>query len=522
MNKLGKAIFWMWLAVSLPLVANANNISIIGPNGETKVVPAKQYGPTLLDETLWSIAFKHAKAHDLNVYRTLAAIYEANPHAFLNNDINALEVGMILSIPNDEKISATAKINPAKIKAIKALKPSIKIPLEPSKSEQNLRAEVAALKAQLEEKQQQLEQLQQEHVANTEELQQQLQILEQQKYNLLTRVESSEALIEQAEAKALISDEKSKQLASRMADIQNELDSYALQAKKGGLWKNLLDNIVLVIALMMIIVIAIALLIWKKLQTQQPVQNLTVLPETDELTQESAQENEQQPDAEDAQLDTVVAEESTAEQSITPPEAKLDSDTLTDIENEKAVDAFSMEDTRSLDALWEEAMGIEEQVKQEDLTNDENHSESESESESAVDIELEQSDEYQPLAIDDLDDVEPVGIEDKEIDMSEQKDIQEFIDIEKLLDETKEVELEKDPYDEVNIDFSNIEQLIEKEPVVDVDSTENSINAKLDLAKAYIEIGDIDNAISLLEEVESMGSDEQKIEAQELRVSLNK
>jgi len=52
--------------------------------------------------------------------------------------------------------------------------------------------------------------------------------------------------------------------------------------------------------------------------------------------------------------------------------------------------------------------------------------------------------------------------------------------------------------------------------MVDVDDAENSINAKLDLARAYIEIDDNDSARALLKEVKLDGNDRQQEEAARL------
>ncbi|WP_415641165.1 FimV/HubP family polar landmark protein [Shewanella violacea] len=57
--------------------------------------------------------------------------------------------------------------------------------------------------------------------------------------------------------------------------------------------------------------------------------------------------------------------------------------------------------------------------------------------------------------------------------------------------------------------------------MVDVDDEENSINAKLDLARAYIEIDDNDSAKVLLKEVQLDGNDRQKDEADGLVNSLD-
>ncbi|MCH4294003.1 pilus assembly protein FimV [Shewanella sp. 3B26] len=89
-----------------------------------------------------------------------------------------------------------------------------------------------------------------------------------------------------------------------------------------------------------------------------------------------------------------------------------------------------------------------------------------------------------------------------------------FIDIDKLLNDADDSEPE--PYRELDMDIGEVNSLIGDTAMVDVDDEENSVNAKLDLARAYIEIDDKDSARALLKEVEMDGNDRQKAEAAEL------
>lgn len=99
-----------------------------------------------------------------------------------------------------------------------------------------------------------------------------------------------------------------------------------------------------------------------------------------------------------------------------------------------------------------------------------------------------------------------------------------YIDIDKLLNESSEESSETDPYKEVDFDLGDskdLEGLYESNAMVDVDDVENSVNAKLDLARAYIEIDDKDSAKALLEEIQLDGNDRQKSEANELLSSIS-
>ena len=61
--------------------------------------------------------------------------------------------------------------------------------------------------------------------------------------------------------------------------------------------------------------------------------------------------------------------------------------------------------------------------------------------------------------------------------------------------------------------MSDVGALIGDAAMIDVDDEENSVNAKLDLARAYIEIDDSDSAKALLKEVQIDGNERQQDEA---------
>ncbi len=99
-----------------------------------------------------------------------------------------------------------------------------------------------------------------------------------------------------------------------------------------------------------------------------------------------------------------------------------------------------------------------------------------------------------------------------------------YIDIDKLLNESSEDSSDADPYQDVDVNFgesSDLNSLFESNPMTDVDDAENSVNAKLDLARAYIEIDDKDSAKALLEEIQVDGNDRQQSEASELLNSIS-
>jgi len=61
-----------------------------------------EYGPTLGNDTLWSVADRARGQSDVSVEQMIIAIYEANPHAFYKGNVYALMAGKMLKIPERE------------------------------------------------------------------------------------------------------------------------------------------------------------------------------------------------------------------------------------------------------------------------------------------------------------------------------------------------------------------------------------------------------------------------------------
>ena len=104
----------------------------------------------------------------------------------------------------------------------------------------------------------------------------------------------------------------------------------------------------------------------------------------------------------------------------------------------------------------------------------------------------------------------------------EQLDNDEFVDIDSLLEESEEAELEHEPYTDVNMDvgLSEFDALLAGDNPTDVDAESGGYSAKLDLARAYIEIDDFDSALKVIEDVINKGPEEVQEEALSLKAKL--
>jgi FimV-like protein len=55
-------------------------------------------------DTLWKIAERYVHGDTMTTYQMMVALFDANPEAFMNNDINLLKIGYALHIPTPEAL----------------------------------------------------------------------------------------------------------------------------------------------------------------------------------------------------------------------------------------------------------------------------------------------------------------------------------------------------------------------------------------------------------------------------------
>jgi pilus assembly protein FimV len=109
--------------------------------------------------------------------------------------------------------------------------------------------------------------------------------------------------------------------------------------------------------------------------------------------------------------------------------------------------------------------------------------------------------------------------ESEDIDESE-LDTEDFLDVESLLNESFSAESDDEIDKALDLDIP-LEPFVNEQDnlnMIDVDA-DDGLGAKLDLAHAYIEIGEDDSAKELLDEILKKGSAEQ---IAEVKIILNK
>ncbi len=95
---------------------------------------------------------------------------------------------------------------------------------------------------------------------------------------------------------------------------------------------------------------------------------------------------------------------------------------------------------------------------------------------------------------------------------------EDFVDVQTLIDESDAAEAPVEPYDQVDIDvgLGDFDNLIDVDSGVDVDTQDGGFSAKMDLARAYLEIEDKGSALEILKDVAENGPEQLKEEAKRL------
>jgi len=100
----------------------------------------------------------------------------------------------------------------------------------------------------------------------------------------------------------------------------------------------------------------------------------------------------------------------------------------------------------------------------------------------------------------------------------EQAQANDYVEIDKLLAEANASSTEQEPYQGFSLDvgLDGFPEVLPESNGFDVDADDGGVGAKLDLARAYLEIDDKESARELLEEAAAQGSEHQRAEAQKL------
>ncbi|PHS84568.1 pilus assembly protein FimV [Aeromonas dhakensis] len=105
-----------------------------------------------------------------------------------------------------------------------------------------------------------------------------------------------------------------------------------------------------------------------------------------------------------------------------------------------------------------------------------------------------------------------------EVKPREQAQESGYVEIDKLLAEADATTTEQEPYQGFSLDvgLDGFPEVLPESTGFDVDADDGGVGAKLDLARAYLEIDDKDSARELLQEAAEQGTEHQRAEAEKL------
>lgn len=527
---------------------SAQPLKITGPNGQVRLeadTPIQEYGPTKRTDTLWRIANEVRPDEGITIYQVMLSIYQANPHAFNSSNFNSLERGKMLRIPTRE-VMASLPASEARAKArqddkqwqpgtatpkAETAKPSQ--PAAPAVSQaelDKLKAENSRLTAQLAEQSgegEQIQLLRSELATSVEELATMLEQNEQLKRRL-DALNDEIALLQTAldEQQTL-----NQQLEQQMSDGP-EMAPEAVQSSPvvaepepeqtvtpPSFWQGLASNPWLLTLAAVVPALALLLALFAWLRRRNETQGDELESEQDDAI--FADEVVQDEEHNDGTLEPPQFEEVSTAAVQLDPEMEEEGQSLSDLlrEQESAreevdLDSHLMMDD-DLDALLAEVDKPAQTAADPEAT---------SESLEAVQPEpTPETRDSRDLDFDiDFEDLEPTpsveAATPAPVAKAEPAPVQPtaeeepFIDIDKLLEESE---------GEVEVEYPGVRFEMEGDPMgSELVEDESAINAKLDLARAYIEIDDHDSAKALLKEVAFDGNEQQKAEANSLLEQL--
>ncbi|SDJ94767.1 pilus assembly protein FimV [Ferrimonas sediminum] len=552
------------MACSYSLHAVGEGVAVAGPQGELKQVTI---GPTSPSDTLWRLAKAH-QPEGATVYQTMLALYQANPQAFSSQNLNALEKGMILTVPDDSVIlaidPAEAKARassddkrwsalPVAAKANVAPKPvGAQAPTPKQATTPGVDKELARLNDELNlQKQQSAEQigrLRQELGHSIDEMAamlEQNELLKARLDELNQQVLTLQSALDDQQA---VNRELEQQLVSPMASANSaEVVEPAQDIEESGIWQQLWAKPWLVGIAAVVPTLFLLVLVWLYIRRRSPEPDGSIaqvsdpiqpsVPEPAVVVSAPASADSQDTAAIQLEPSATEAEEpvQSLEELLQEHQAMESGDAQAsepDFNDELLANMAINELEPDVDTVMSElGVALDDSADMVELMNDgddgsmamaeddieallKDHSPVDSESQPEADEPALQA----PLESEPVDSRLDLSVDNEpSLEMGKTGD-EEFIDIDKLLDESHSDEAQVEPYNGLDLDIGDpdLTSLIGEPSGVDVDDEVSGYSAKLDLARAYIEIDDKDSAKALLREVIDKGAGAQQGEAQEL------
>ncbi len=460
-----------------------------------------EYGITGPGDTLWKIALEVRPDRSVSVQQTMLALKAANPEAFINDNINLLKAGHVLRIPEANTIrseslgSAVAEVR-VQNEQFDAYKTGSVTQLDASRRQVQSDAGASTeddgeLKL-LASSESSGDRAGSGSDAREQELQDDLAVAEEDldrahraNTELNVRFEDLQGQLDTLNEILTLKDD---QLAALRAEVQKMQASAGpapavTPTPQSAASGSLLTNPLVLTGLGLLLVggVAAGLILVRRRQQSSAVD--------DDLEEEVEEEGALQ-----------VALEEDAEAQIEVEDAAVAMDAT--IISTEPIEAIVDSDDLDLDAAEDDEISL-------DLEDDDELELDLGDDEDAISLDLDDDDDAISLALDDDDDAISLDLDDDDDAISlDLDDDDDAISLD-LDDNDDAISLDlDDDDDELSLDLDD-------DDVISLDLDDDGGN-KLDLARAYIDMGDGDGARSVLEEVIKKGSESEIQEANEL------
>jgi pilus assembly protein FimV len=101
LNKARLFVVCCSFAISTLYAAESQSAEVKGPKNSSAQYSGVTYGPIKSSDTLWQIASRYRQNKDLSIYQVMYGIYQLNPDAFEQENINLVKNGTILKLPSE-------------------------------------------------------------------------------------------------------------------------------------------------------------------------------------------------------------------------------------------------------------------------------------------------------------------------------------------------------------------------------------------------------------------------------------
>ncbi|MEZ9935456.1 FimV/HubP family polar landmark protein [Vibrio breoganii] len=545
------------------VVSHAEEIRLVGPSGKLQAVPTyivpdnldgttlnrdqnrlstqRTYGPTAIDETLWSIGQTVRTSEQQSVYKMVLAIYRANPTAFEDRNIHLLKPGSTITIPTDAEVEKQSVAEAVRLFKIHERKASYlaKVASENAPTQINVE-DLGAREIQ----QKQIEFLQQQLQSSQSEF----NSLQQNNQDLLKAIGTIRTDVVELKGQLDLESERRANVEKILIEQRNASGTVVSQDST-----SLLTNVWVIVALSAAVTALIMLLIIRLTLSIRPVPQIGKEPSapkalnpapvargddepeienvepvearkdsaTDESTQAESTHTESQQgtvnplDKEfEQELDKILADQAESEHDELA-EADVKSSSQSEVEPEEVVHDEDLPEYGEKEALADARKEALELLAEDDTTKI-------SESKPAGEESAPQSSlESESQEINPTEDVVSQQIPVENEPSVEQKPHSPYKTIDEVIAEG-DAEPTTNPDEEeldLRVGLDEFPDVIGKVELKDVD-LEGEVASQLDLATVYIQMNDLNHARKLLKGVLEKGSQEEQQRAQQLLESI--